>query len=207
MITLLSTAGDPWLTILHQSNDPFRELTGLLLGIEKGLKTFAEESMKEDLRRIEDIGSLIMYIIDQHERLTLSLNIQQRLSGVEHKIDGMLNRQKAKEIGAWLTPLDHSSVQEDKLEQRVGDTGRWFLESLTFQSWVDGSGKFPTLWCPGSPDTGKTILASIVVDHLCRQFVEENIPVLCVFGDWQNADAKTALSIIRNLLKQHQIIL
>ncbi|KAK0445036.1 uncharacterized protein EV420DRAFT_1277206 [Desarmillaria tabescens] len=110
--------------------------------------------------------------------------------------------EKAKEVVDWLTPVDHSAIQRDKLEQRVGDTGRWFLESSMFQSWVDGSGKSLTLWCPGGPGTGKTILASIAVNHLRRRFPKENTPVLCAFGDWQNAGARTALSIIRSLLKQ-----
>ncbi|KAK0438165.1 uncharacterized protein EV420DRAFT_1769798 [Desarmillaria tabescens] len=203
IITLLSTAGDPWLMILQQLNDPFRELTGLLSGIEKGLKvtslwwkgvgqrlqwTFAESSAQEDLMKIEDIGSLIMNVIGQHEALAFSLNTK------EYK--------KSKEVTDWLTPLDYSPVHQDKLKQRVAGTGQWFLEAPQFTSWVDGSSKSSTLWCPGDPGTGKTFLACMVVAHLHKRFGEENIPILRVFGDWQNSDAKTVPDIIRSLLKQ-----
>ncbi|KAK0219019.1 hypothetical protein IW262DRAFT_1462638 [Armillaria fumosa] len=217
IITLLSTTGDPWLMILPQLNDPFKELTTLLHGIEKGLNvtslwwkrmaprlqwTFAGESAQEDLRKIEDIGSVIMDVVGQHESLAFSLNVQQKLCNLEDKLNNIQNRKRAEDIAAWFTPLDYTSIQQDKLEQRIGNTGRWFLESSKFRNWVAGLGKSSTLWCPGNPGTGKTILASIVVDHLRKQFAEENIPVLGVFGDWQNADAQTALSVIRSLLKQ-----
>ncbi|KAK0485363.1 hypothetical protein EDD18DRAFT_1024901, partial [Armillaria luteobubalina] len=110
--------------------------------------------------------------------------------------------EKAADIAAWFTPLDYTSIQQVKPEQHIDNTGRWFLESLKFWNWVVGSGKSSTLWCPGNHDAGKTVLASIVVDHLCKNFAEENIPVLDVFGDWQNADTQTMLSIIHSLLKQ-----
>ncbi len=54
---------------------------------------------------------------------------------------------------AWLTDLNFKSVQAEKLSQRVGDTGRWFLESGQFQMWVDGSAKSSCLWCSGGRES------------------------------------------------------
>ncbi len=53
-------------------------------------------------------------------------------------------------VTTWLTDLNFKSVQAEKLSQRVGDTGRWFLESHQFQQWVDGSVTSSCLWCPGN---------------------------------------------------------
>ncbi|KAK0439049.1 uncharacterized protein EV420DRAFT_1584987 [Desarmillaria tabescens] len=225
IITSLSTAGDPWLMILQQLNDPFKELSGLLAGIEKDLKvtslwwkrvaprlqwSFAEERAQEDLRKVEDIGSLVMDVVGQHEALAFSLNVQQKLCDLEGKVDAIrdvaMSRQRDKkaEVAAWLSPLDYSSIQRGKLKQHVAGTGQWFLEALQFTSWLDGTAKSSTLWCPGDPGTGKTVLASVVVAHLCErtEFSKEYIPVLRVFRDYQTSDAKTVPDIIRSLLKQ-----
>ncbi|KAK0199275.1 hypothetical protein DFS33DRAFT_1267286, partial [Desarmillaria ectypa] len=77
----------------------------------------------------------------------------------------------------------------------------WFLKSSQFTSWVDGSAKSSTLRCPGNPGTGKSFLASIVVTHLHKRFGKANIPVLRVFGDYQNAEAKTVSNIVCSLIK------
>ncbi|KAK0216579.1 hypothetical protein EDD85DRAFT_436865 [Armillaria nabsnona] len=220
IVTLLSTAGDPWLMILPQLNEPFKELTDLLHGIEKGLKvtslwwkrmaprlqwTFPGESAQEDVRKIEAIGSLIMDVVGQHESLAFSLDVQQKLNDFNDKLDIILNRErdnKVKEVAAWLNPVDYTPIQHDILRQRIMGTGQWFLEAPQFTSWVDGSAKSSTLWCPGDPGSGKTVIASIIAAHLYKRFDKENIPVLRVFGDYQNTEAKTVPDIIRSLLKQ-----
>ncbi len=46
------------------------------------------------------------------------------------------------------------------------------------------------------------MIASIIVAHLYKRFGRENIPVLRVFGDYRNTEAKTVSDIIRSLLKQ-----
>ncbi len=47
-----------------------------------------------------------------------------------------------------LSPLNFKSVQAEKLSQRVGDTGRWFLECQQIQEWIHGSAESACLWCP-----------------------------------------------------------
>ncbi|SJL14339.1 uncharacterized protein ARMOST_17795 [Armillaria ostoyae] len=105
---------------------------------------------------------------------------------------------------AWLTDLNFKSVQAEKLSQRVGDTGRWFLESQQFRKWVDGSAPSSCLWCPGNPGVGKTILASIIIDHLQSLPVEheKKTPVLSIFCDYRSAAAQTVANLLCSVLKQ-----
>ncbi len=56
-------------------------------------------------------------------------------------------------ILAWLTDLNFKAIQAEKLSQRVGDTGRWFLEAIQFRQWVDGSAPSLCLWCPGNRES------------------------------------------------------
>ncbi|PBK87744.1 hypothetical protein ARMGADRAFT_862203, partial [Armillaria gallica] len=102
----------------------------------------------------------------------------------------------------WLTGLSFKSIQAEKLSQRVGDTGCWFLESEQFQKWVDGSAPSSCLWCPGHPGVGKTILASIVIDYLQSLDYEEKTLILNIFCDYKSAATQTIANLLCSLLKQ-----
>ncbi|KAK0184075.1 hypothetical protein F5146DRAFT_1106156 [Armillaria mellea] len=101
----------------------------------------------------------------------------------------------------WLTDLDFKSVQVEKLSQRVEDTGCWFLESAQFQQWVNSSA-VSCLWCPGNPGVGKTILASIIIDHLQSLSHMKNTLVLSIFCDYQSTTTQTIPNLLCSLLKQ-----
>ncbi|KAE8361128.1 hypothetical protein BDV27DRAFT_148101 [Aspergillus caelatus] len=97
-------------------------------------------------------------------------------------------RQKVLE---WLSPFDYENRQGDAFSQHQKGTGTWFIESETFQKWVQDPKQ--TLLCQGIPRAGKTIMASIVVHHLHE-----------VFRDKREVDIsdQTIESIFTNLLKQ-----
>jgi DNA replication protein DnaC len=53
--------------------------------------------------------------------------------------------------------------------------GQWFLDSAEFDAWQQGRDK--TLFCPGISGTGKTMMAAVAVDHLCKRARSEDIGV------------------------------
>lgn len=71
----------------------------------------------------------------------------------------------------WLTPIDYAQQHSDFIARRQGGRGRWLADSDKFRGWV--SQEKQTLFCPGMPGAGKTILTSIVVDHLEAKFQKE----------------------------------
>ncbi|KAL8877479.1 MAG: hypothetical protein Q9198_004511 [Flavoplaca austrocitrina] len=71
----------------------------------------------------------------------------------------------------WLSPLNFHLVHNDNLHGRHGDTGDWILRESSFEVWV--AGHLDTLCCEGIPGAGKTIIASIIIDHL-RYRLESN---------------------------------
>ena len=68
----------------------------------------------------------------------------------------------------WLTPLDYTAQQHDFVNRRQAGTGQWLLDSAEFQAWLEADHQ--TLFCPGIPGAGKTILTSIVVEELTTRF-------------------------------------
>ncbi|KAK0219067.1 hypothetical protein IW262DRAFT_1298166 [Armillaria fumosa] len=226
--TQLSTKEDPWLVILQQLHDRFKELRELLDGLKMRLKagssrlkrimrrmdwTITRESVMEYLSRIERFKTLIM-IAGQHDHLVLTRAIQKTLGNIEDKVNEILENAdvtrrlqidgKAEKVAKWLTDLDYNDVQQDKLQQRAKDTGEWFFQSSKFLDWADVSLSPSVLWCVGGPGVGKTILASTTVNHLRMKFVEDKADkalVFCIFCDYRATDQKP-ITIIRSLLKQ-----
>jgi len=68
----------------------------------------------------------------------------------------------------WLTKTDYGPQQNDYIKRRQPGTGQWLLDSAEFQTWLKTERQ--TLFCPGIPGAGKTIITSIVVEHLQTDF-------------------------------------
>jgi len=89
----------------------------------------------------------------------------------------------------WLSPIDFPAQQHDIITQRQEGTGQWFLDSPEFKRWLQGSDK--TLFCPGIPGAGKTMMAAIAIDHLCRTAQCGDIVVAYLFRNYKaQADQK-----------------
>ncbi|OCL09887.1 hypothetical protein AOQ84DRAFT_270304, partial [Glonium stellatum] len=70
-----------------------------------------------------------------------------------------------------LSPIKYAHYQAISIRERRRGTGKWLLNSPEFQSWVSRSKQ--TLFCPGILGAGKTIITSIVVEHLFAKFGNE----------------------------------
>ena len=76
-----------------------------------------------------------------------------------------------KKILDWLSPIDYAKLQSDTLRKRQEGTGEWFLKTTAFTKWVEGKQSPNTLFCPGIPGAGKTMIVSIVINHLKTSFL------------------------------------
>ncbi|KAF9874520.1 hypothetical protein CkaCkLH20_08083 [Colletotrichum karsti] len=82
--------------------------------------------------------------------------------------------QQHESILAWLTKpdlgfqqVDYGSQHSLNLSRRQQGTGRWFLDSVQYRSWLDGDKQ--TLLCLGIPGAGKTTIAAIVIDDIHKR--------------------------------------
>jgi len=62
----------------------------------------------------------------------------------------IFSEKKLQEITDWLSQLDFDQKQHNIISDYIAETGNWFLEEPTFQSWLRG--EFNTLWCLGNGD-------------------------------------------------------
>jgi hypothetical protein len=91
--------------------------------------------------------------------------------GVDRLHERQDNRERHKEhlaIIDWFTPIDYAPQQNDFICRRQEETGEWLLNSDEFQEWLTTNKQ--TLFCPGIPGAGKTMITSIVIDDLYTKF-------------------------------------
>jgi hypothetical protein len=131
--------------------------------------------------------------------------VQERIMDMSRGVDTLLYRQhdqEHKQILKWLTPIDYAPQQSDYIRRRQPETGQWLLDSAEYQVWLKTDKQ--TLFCPGIPGAGKTILTAIVIDHLSTRFQNDaDIGIAYVYFNYkQNVDKQNVDNLLSSLLKQ-----
>ncbi|KAF5576103.1 ankyrin repeat [Fusarium pseudoanthophilum] len=119
-----------------------------------------------------------------------------KIQEVKRKMD----RKEDLEILEWLTPVNYGPQQSDNFSQRQKGTGEWLLSSKEFQDWVE-TGK--TLFCPGVPGAGKTIITSIVINELTARFGDDDtVGIAYIYGNYRRFEEQKLDHLLKSLLKQ-----
>ncbi|KAI0196461.1 hypothetical protein F4808DRAFT_305556 [Astrocystis sublimbata] len=132
----------------------------------------------------------------------VSINIESINEGITHT-KRYLERKEDTEVLDWLTSTNHGAQQTDNLRRRQPGTGQWLLDSEKYQTWLREPQT--TLFCPGIPGAGKTILTSIVVDDLENRFRSETTAsavVAYVYCNYKVQNEQTPEGLLSSLLKQ-----
>jgi hypothetical protein len=126
------------------------------------------------------------------------------MTDVQEGVNELLRGQRDQEhdtILNWLTGIDYAPQQNDYIRRRQPGTGQWLLDSAEFQTWLCTSQQ--TLFCPGIPGAGKTILTSIVVDDLCKRFRNDmTIGITYIYCNFRRRDEQKIEDLLASLLKQ-----
>ncbi|KAF6761389.1 hypothetical protein DFP72DRAFT_39235 [Ephemerocybe angulata] len=103
------------------------------------------------------------------------------------------------EVTEWLNGANFRSVYRLSLEARMDNTGTWFIATFEFGEFVRQKGT--VVWATGLPGSGKTILASISVEHLEEKFSgRADIAILYAFLRY--SEKPTLLKIVAGFLTQ-----
>ncbi len=109
-------------------------------------------------------------------------------------------RQRHHNITNWISSIDFAAQQSDVISRRQEGTGVWFTDSPEFRNWLHGSNQ--TLFCPGIPGAGKTMIAAIAVGHLWEYVQDKDIGVAYIYCNYKTqADQKSA-NLAATILKQ-----
>ncbi|KAE8417808.1 hypothetical protein BDV36DRAFT_283421 [Aspergillus pseudocaelatus] len=112
-----------------------------------------------------------------------------------------LDKKEDRNILNWLTPIDYGPQQSDIFRRRQPGTGQWLLYSAEFQKWLSTSHQ--TLFCPGIPGAGKTILTSVVTNTLTDFYSQDpTVGIAYIYCNFQRKDEQNIDHLLASLLKQ-----
>jgi Cdc6-like AAA superfamily ATPase len=131
----------------------------------------------------------------------ISFAVKAGVDRLHERQDDRERREEHQVILDWLSTVDCASQQHDFFSRRQEGTGEWLLKSDKFQKWLTEPKQ--TLFCPGIPGAGKTIITSIVVEHLWAKYRNDaNIGIAYVYCDYRRHDEQKPVVLFANLLRQ-----
>ncbi|KAF1993541.1 hypothetical protein P154DRAFT_625367 [Amniculicola lignicola CBS 123094] len=113
---------------------------------------------------------------------TTSLATQQHVTATATNIETILTSEETKalnEILRWLAAPDRSANHEQALSQHKPGTGKWFLNSVEYNTWFSGSD--PLLWLHGKAGCCKTVLTSTIIENVSNQLKRLPDAILAYF--------------------------
>jgi Cdc6-like AAA superfamily ATPase len=115
---------------------------------------------------------------------------------VRHKDD-----QERRTILDWLSSVDYAAQQSDFISRRQAGTGQWLLDSTEFQEWLKTDKN--TLFCPGIPGAGKTIITSVVIEELNLRFQNDvGVGIAYLYCDFRRTCEQKVEDLLTSVLKQ-----
>jgi hypothetical protein len=110
------------------------------------------------------------------------------------------DRVRHNKLIGWISPTDFPAQQSDFIGRRQEGTGQWFLDAPEFARWLYGPNK--TLFCPGIPGAGKTMIAAIAIDHLLKVMLTGVVGVAYVYCNYKAQTDQNAAGLLAAILKQ-----
>lgn len=105
-----------------------------------------------------------------------------------------------RDIVDWISPTDYPSQQSDIISRRHEGTCQWFLDAPEFIKWLNQPKG--TLFCPGIPGAGKTMMAAITIDYLLKKVCNGSIGVAYVYCNYKRQVEQTTSSMLQAIVKQ-----
>lgn len=125
-------------------------------------------------------------------------------STTENNIEFPENSQHEPEhltIMKWLTPIEYASQHAEFVNIRQKRIGEWLLNTDKYREWERQNKK--VLFYPGIPGADKTIIASLVVDHLSKIFQNDNeVGIAYIYCNHKRQEKQKPVDLLKSLLKQ-----
>ncbi|KAL6697324.1 hypothetical protein J3F84DRAFT_394022 [Trichoderma pleuroticola] len=142
----------------------------------------------------KEILSVLQISAVEHMESTSCRILNVELGSIQTAVGEVATRQYAQDHQAflnWLTPVDYTLQQKDFFSKRQPGTGQL----------VDNSQQ--TLFCPGIPGAGKTILTSMVVNHLFERFNNDTtVGLAYLYCNFRRHDEQKLHDLLLSLVKQ-----
>jgi Cdc6-like AAA superfamily ATPase len=107
---------------------------------------------------------------------------------------------KHRTLLAWMSAPDYSAQQSDIIKRREQGTGQWFIDAPEVSRWLNDPKA--TLFCPGIPGAGKTMIAAIAIDHLLNSMQHSTYGVAYVYCNYKAQEEQDVCTMLTAIMKQ-----
>ncbi|KAF2856939.1 hypothetical protein T440DRAFT_438129 [Plenodomus tracheiphilus IPT5] len=170
---------------------------------------FKKEEVDAILARMERLKTLVEIALQMdHFKLSQAIkddtgSIRTHVSAIQSAVSKVQQVQVTatqRILLDWISSSDHPAQQSDIIKRRQEGTGQWFLDAPEVARWL-GDAK-TTLFCPGIPGAGKTMVAAIAVDQLLDSAQNGAYGVAYVYCNYKSQADQDIVSILAAILKQ-----
>ncbi|KAI5816329.1 hypothetical protein BZA77DRAFT_62930 [Pyronema omphalodes] len=159
------------------------------------------ENLQKQMTEISEIKTLVTELAQLNIKEVN--NISLGVSDIQDRLQDM----EIQQIMPLISQLEPYKRHQDIRQQRLEGTGNWFLLQPVFQKWSASDSQDvnidAVLACTGHPGAGKSVICSLVFDHLQKQCSsEKRACVACLYFDYQYDMNQTPANIVGVLLKQ-----
>ncbi|KAI5804633.1 ankyrin repeat-containing domain protein [Peziza echinospora] len=126
------------------------------------------------------------------------VSIRQELVKANEVAAAGLPEHQVKALLAWISPLNFWVTQQDTFSRWQEGTGQWLLDSQLFRDWEDG--KRRSLLCEGMPGAGKSVMASMIINHLEQTLESNKSTALCfMYCKYNEAEKQSIENLLASL--------
>ncbi|CAI6225918.1 unnamed protein product [Periconia digitata] len=163
---------------------------------------FEKEEIASILSRMERLKTLIKIALQMdHFKLSQALkNDTQHIKVVVTSLQTHADDTEHRRLLEWVSPTDYPAQQSDIIKRKQEGTGQWFLNAPEVAKWL--SEAKGTLFCPGIPGAGKTMVAAIAIDHLLTSVQDSAHGVAYVFCNYKTKEEQDTSNMLAAVLKQ-----
>jgi Cdc6-like AAA superfamily ATPase len=129
--------------------------------------------------------------------------VRTRVPRIQSRVDQIQQDQadaRHSKIVEWISPTNYPAQQSDIIGRRQEGTGQWFLDAPEFTKWLNKPKG--TLFCPGIPGAGKTMVAAIAIDHILHSAYSSSIGIAYVYCNYKAQEEQDASSMLAAIIKQ-----
>ncbi|KAJ6051209.1 hypothetical protein N7499_010572 [Penicillium canescens] len=184
----------------------------VLLEIEKTIARYSqlEDNQNSKIDKAKRVWRRLKWepadISDLRSRVTSTVVILNAFIGgvTQSNVSKLVQHQQSqedREILDWLSSEAYATQQSDHISRRQEGTGEWLLESPEFQAWI--STPKATLFCPGIPGAGKTIMAAAVIEELNDLHGNNSdVGIAYFYCNYHRPDEEKPANLLASLLRQ-----
>lgn len=113
------------------------------------------------------------------------------------------DRAERGEYMRWISQNDFDNDQYEILQKRWPHTGEWLIKHQEFQTWFLNP-RSKVIGCKATPGSGKSVLASVVINHIMKDEHTQDADVGLAFAYFRYASkvTQTPVYIVNALIKQ-----